>query len=84
VPVKVISERLGHANVTITLDVYSHVIPGMDEQAASTVASLILGDVGASAQASTDKSCQRRRTTIWRRGGERATALLNWCVGEGT
>jgi len=55
IPVKVISERLGHANVAITLDVYSHVIPGMDEQAATTVASLILGGDGASAQASTDK-----------------------------
>ena len=28
VPVKVISERLGHATVAITLDIYSHVIPG--------------------------------------------------------
>ena len=43
VPVKV-SERLGHATVAITLDVYSHVIPGMDELAATTVADLILGD----------------------------------------
>jgi len=43
VPVKVISERLGHATVAITLDVYPHVIPGMDELAANTVAGLILG-----------------------------------------
>jgi integrase len=55
VPVKVISERLGHANAAITLDVYSHVIPGMDVQAASTVARLILGGNGAGAQVSTDK-----------------------------
>jgi hypothetical protein len=46
VPVKVISERLGHATVAITLDIYSHVIPGMDELAAHTVADLILGDDG--------------------------------------
>jgi integrase len=46
VPVKVISERLGHATVAITLDIYSHVIPGMDELAAHTVAGLILGDEG--------------------------------------
>jgi len=38
----VVSERLGHATVAITLDVYSHVIPGMDAQAANAVASLIL------------------------------------------
>jgi integrase len=42
VPAKVVSERLGHANIAITLDVYSHVIPGMDAQAANAVASLIL------------------------------------------
>ena len=41
---KIISERLGHATVAITLDIYSHVIPGMDELAAHTVAGLILGD----------------------------------------
>jgi hypothetical protein len=38
----VVSERLGHATIAITLDVYSHAIPGMDAQAASAVASLIL------------------------------------------
>jgi integrase len=42
IPAKVISERLGHATIAITLDVYSHVIPGMDAQAANAVASLIL------------------------------------------
>jgi integrase len=30
---KVVSERLGHASVTLTLDTYSHVLPGMQEQA---------------------------------------------------
>src|SRR5690606_24521188 len=28
-PVKVVSERLGHANTRITLDLYAHVIPDM-------------------------------------------------------
>ena len=41
-PAKIVSERLGHANVQITLDTYSHVIPGLDEHAAATVARLIL------------------------------------------
>ena len=31
---KVVSERLGHANIGITLDIYSHVLPGMQEVAA--------------------------------------------------
>jgi integrase len=42
IPAKIVSERLGHANVQITLDTYSHVIPGLDEQAAATIARLIL------------------------------------------
>lgn len=32
--VKVVSERLGHASVSLTLDVYSHVLPTMQEGAA--------------------------------------------------
>ena len=31
---KIVSERLGHASVAITLDIYSHVLPGMQEAAA--------------------------------------------------
>lgn len=31
---KMVSERLGHASVGITLDTYSHVVPGMQEAAA--------------------------------------------------
>jgi integrase len=50
VPAKVVSERLGHANIAITMDTYSHVLPGMDERAASAVARLILGDETASGE----------------------------------
>jgi integrase len=35
VPAKVVSERLGHSSVGVTLDVYSHVLPDMQEDAAS-------------------------------------------------
>ena len=31
---KVVSERLGHYSVALTLDLYSHVIPGLDQEAA--------------------------------------------------
>lgn len=34
---KIASERLGHSKVGITLDLYSHVLPGMQEGAASQV-----------------------------------------------
>ena len=30
---KIVSERLGHSSVGITLDTYSHVLPGMQEDA---------------------------------------------------
>lgn len=38
---KVVSERLGHANISITLDTYSHVSPSMGADAAETVAAII-------------------------------------------
>lgn len=41
VPVKVLSERLGHASVGVTLRLYAHVTPGDDAQAAATVAAAI-------------------------------------------
>ena len=55
VPPKVISQRLGHATIAITMDTYSHVIPGLDEHAAETVARLILGDGEAIADLSANK-----------------------------
>ena len=30
---KIVSERLGHGSVSITLDIYSHVLPGLQEAA---------------------------------------------------
>ena len=38
---KVVSERLGHATVSITLDTYSHAIPAMQEEAAVLIAGLV-------------------------------------------
>jgi integrase len=43
VPLKVVSERLGHATTSVTADVYSHVTPGMQTDAAERVADLIFG-----------------------------------------
>ncbi len=41
---KVVSDRLGHATVAITLDIYSHAIPALAEEAAATVAALVMGE----------------------------------------
>lgn len=40
---KVVHERLGHAAVGITMDVYSHVTEGLHRDTASLVASIIAG-----------------------------------------
>jgi integrase len=37
---KIVQERLGHTNIGITLGTYSHVIAGLDKEAAEQVASL--------------------------------------------
>jgi integrase len=44
-PVKVVSERLGHASPMITMTVYQHVMPSMQREAASSFASMVLGGV---------------------------------------
>jgi integrase len=41
---KVVSERLGHATVSITLDTYSHAIPALQEEAAAVIAGLVFAD----------------------------------------
>jgi integrase len=41
---KVVSERLGHATVQLTLDTYSRVIDGIHEAAAEQLGKAILGD----------------------------------------
>ncbi|MEX2624234.1 MAG: site-specific integrase [Acidimicrobiia bacterium] len=41
IPVKVVSERLGHANPAFTIDTYQHVLPGMQAEAARTFEQLI-------------------------------------------
>jgi integrase len=41
VPVKVVSERLGHASAAFTMSVYQHVLPGMQAEAATVFARLL-------------------------------------------
>ena len=40
---KVVSEMLGHASVAITLDIYSHVLPDMQQDAAATLEHVLFG-----------------------------------------
>jgi integrase len=41
VPAKVVSERLGHSSVTLTLDTYSHVLPTMQRRAADLMGQIL-------------------------------------------
>jgi integrase len=43
VPVKVISERLGHESPAFTLKQYAHVVPGMQAEAAALIAAVVAG-----------------------------------------
>lgn len=40
---KIVSERLGHSSITLTLDTYSHVLPGMQDEAANKLNAMLFG-----------------------------------------
>jgi integrase len=44
IPLIVISERLGHASIRITSDVYGHVTRRLDKASAETLGGLLLGE----------------------------------------
>lgn len=48
VPVKVVSERLGHAKPAFTIETYQHVLPGMQAQAALVFENLVGPSTGPS------------------------------------
>ena len=41
---KIVSERLGHSSITLTLDTYSHVLPGMQDEAANKLDAMLFGN----------------------------------------
>jgi integrase len=43
VSVKVISDQLGHANISFTLERYSHVLPSIQDEAAAKVERMLMG-----------------------------------------
>ena len=48
VPVKVVSERLGHASAVVTLGIYAHVLPGAQEGAAESFGAMLAASAGES------------------------------------
>jgi integrase len=55
VPIKVVSERLGHTTITMIMDIYAHVLPAMDRNAAKAIG-LALG-AAMSTGADADERC---------------------------
>lgn len=53
---KIVSERLGHASIAITMDTYQHVVPSLQRVAADSVSRLIGGIDGG-----TDAASAKRR-----------------------
>jgi integrase len=49
VPVKQISERLGHASTRITLDLYAHLLPDAHDMAADAMSRILAGEKGTGA-----------------------------------
>lgn len=45
VDIRIVSQRLGHSNVSTTLNVYSHLLPNAQEKAAQNLDNLIANDV---------------------------------------
>jgi len=39
---KIVQERLGHASISITLDTYSHVVPGLQQAAANRFDDIVI------------------------------------------
>jgi integrase len=43
---KVVAERLGHSNINTTLEVYTHVTPGMQREASELLEKVLYGETG--------------------------------------
>ncbi len=62
VPVKVVSERLGHARPAFTIDTYQHVLPGMQAQAARVFESLVAPPNRESEKSEKTREKRRKKT----------------------
>jgi Phage integrase family len=68
VPVKVVSERRGHATPAFTIDTYQHVLPGMQADAARTFEQLLTPPPLPPSRSSREKTrLQRRENTAAQR-----------------
>ena len=45
IPAQVVQRRLGHSKIEMTLGIYAHVLPSMQQDAAAKLATLLHGDL---------------------------------------
>jgi integrase len=67
VPVRTVSGRLGHANPSTTLSVYSHFVEASDQEAASVMDKLVSSSKSRSAAKSAPKKAVKKTTTSTRK-----------------
>jgi integrase len=67
VPVKVVSERLGHATPSYTIETYQHLLPGMQAQAALLFEQLVATGTPLSRLSSekSEKTREKRREKMF-------------------
>jgi integrase len=63
IPVKVVSERLGHANIAFTIETYQHVLPGMQRDAAHAFEALVTPSVPPAARSGRSSRLNVRENT---------------------
>ena len=63
VPVKVVSERLGHATPAFTIDTYQHVLPGMQADAARVFEQIVAPVLPPSPDSREKTRLKRRKNT---------------------
>jgi integrase len=61
---KIVSERLGHASVKITLDIYSHLLPTIQEEAAKSISNIFGGHFGGQNTIEQNKLVEIKREAI--------------------
>ena len=65
---KVISERLGHASTAFTNDLYSHLMPGMEQAAAAKIDVALQGVITTSNWTLLGEKMSKRMSKIKREG----------------
>jgi len=62
VPLKVVSERAGHSSISVTADIYGHVLAAMDQAAAQAVDGPLRAAMASAVDTELDTEIKRRKS----------------------